>query len=590
MENNDNYKLKPNILFWEKVFSSFITLKKFSKNFLKEIKGKDNEELPPLTKLFADLLHKKITVEECPKEFMNIIISKNKQYLFKDPKKLFNFLLEELHNELKDGDEKNNNDIQINNNKNEDNKEKSYKYFLEYQKKNKSYIEKLFFGVREIQKDCQVCKNSFYEYNFLKFCPMSLEKISGFIEIEDLYDNIQRDFEKDLFCNKCQKKQKFRIKITIKAIPKILTFFFFNYKKKVKIDFSLFLQIRDENEEIKEKEKIEEKKEIEEKEKTYILRSFIMGNNKSNILKKIFFCKKNYDDEKNINYISYRRSHKKYYNNEKENKEIGQKVLNEGNPYLLFYVENNDKKNEIDDKTTITSDGSQSNDQMLNPKKAKYNTNIANDKLDDKFDENNNKSFYNTQRNKIVFSSRITFNEKPKNMSMNSNINKNMNINELIDNENTEILLKTENPKKNEIINNKQIELKNYSINTNTNILIDSNDNNKETESKIIKNESFEAGENTNYIKANKSIESNLDDEPTSIRLYFKFKDNNNNNVYFLDTENNLTFDNIIKQLKEENGDISLEELHLSIDGKIIANDKTPQNLGIEDGTYINVN
>ena len=132
MENNDNYKLKPNILFWEKVFSSFITLKKFSKNFLKEIKVKENEELPPLTKLFADLLHKKITIEESPKQFMDIIISKNKQYLFKDPKKLFNFLLEELHNELKDDDddEKNNNNIQINNNKNEDNKEKSYEYFL----------------------------------------------------------------------------------------------------------------------------------------------------------------------------------------------------------------------------------------------------------------------------------------------------------------------------------------------------------------------------------------------------------------------------------------------------------------------------
>lgn len=262
--DNNNPELKPNLLYWEKVFFSFSIIKKFSKYFQKY---SFNNNLS-LSKLFSDLFKKEISFEECPNELIKIIKSKNKGYLLSNPTQLFNYILIELHNELKNLEKNEENNQMQYNNKYETDESKAYDMFMKYRNNNRSFIEKLFFGVKKMTKTCQNCNISFYIFKFLKFCPINLENMYGFVKLNLLYKNIQREFEKKDFCINCNMQHKFKMKTEIISKPDILIFVLFNYYKDVKIDFTESLILNGNlNENSEEKEE-------------YNIKSFVMGKKK----------------------------------------------------------------------------------------------------------------------------------------------------------------------------------------------------------------------------------------------------------------------------------------------------------------------
>ena len=404
MDNNNHHQLKPNLLFWEKVFSSFSIIKEFYKYF-KEISI--NENLP-LSKLFSDLFKKEIIFEDCPNRLRNIIISKNKGNLLSNPTKLFNYILSALHNELKYL-EKNEEDKQIKMNEYETNESKAYDIFMKYRNNNRSFIEKLFFGVKKITKTCQECCKSFYIFKFLKLCPINLAKIHGFINLNFLYKNIQRIFEKEYFCINCNKQQKFKIKTEIVSKPNILIFVLFNYDNNAKIDFSEYLYLNRNLDENSERER-----------ELYKIKTFIMGYKKK-VSCFFFCCQKNNTD---INYISFGKKTKEGFFEiiKQETKKIDKKLLDKGNPYILFYKKKINKDNQehkIDNITDLEIDF-ESNEKFIDQKKKKGTINSKKNLISSKA------SYKNEKINEIYSKNRIdshTFiNQKHNNNIYNTNI------------------------------------------------------------------------------------------------------------------------------------------------------------------------
>ena len=136
MQNAKNY----NSLFWKEVFSSFQKITQLA-DYFTELKQEPNNENYPLTKLFYDLFNNKISIKKTPELFKKIIISKNRRDLLLNPRQLFDFLLEELHHELIILENKIIKGENINKISNEI--EKAEELFDEYEKNNKSFIQKL---------------------------------------------------------------------------------------------------------------------------------------------------------------------------------------------------------------------------------------------------------------------------------------------------------------------------------------------------------------------------------------------------------------------------------------------------------------
>ena len=571
--DNNNSELKPNLIFWEKVFSSFFIIKKFSKYFVKKSFNKNLS----LSKLFSDLFKKEISFEECPTELIKIIKSKNKGKLLSNPTQLFNYILTELHNELKSL-EKNEENKQIQINEYETDEKKAYDMFIKYYNNNRSFIEKLFFGIKKITKTCQNCYMSFYVFKFLKFCPINLENMYGFLRLKFLYKNIQRIFEKEYFCINCNKHHKFKIKTEIVSNPDILIFVLFNYYKDVKIDFTESLILDG------------DLTKSSEEEKEYNIKSFVMGKQKKNLLNYLFCCKKN---NIKIDYITYgkKKKTKGFFKIVNEGTEkIDQKLLDKGNPYILFYKKKI-KKNNHDDKSDNYTDyysSCESNEIIIKTNKKKGNNNTK------KTSKNiiiSKASFENEKRKKCSKSSMGSYtytneminikhdnNNNNINNSMNNNINNNINndINKNINNN-----INNNKNINNNIINNHNI---NNNINNNNNIKIENDNNNNINiiNDNIIGNSSKEI----NNKSLNKSFDYNLNNEERNIRLYFHINDKF---TYFLDTDKFLTFEEIITQLKEENEDISFEIINLFVKEKKIENEKSPIEIGIKNGEHINI-
>ena len=182
MGNINNHKLYSNDNYWEAIFSSFAKLKIFSENF-KEKKETINPNSP-----FYNILYNIFTnykdEHECIQEFKNIIISRNKNELLNNPKKLFNFFIDSIHDELKEKN-KQENHVYCKEYMNED--KRAYELFMQYAKCNSSIIQKNFFGTKKITITCLSCKSIFYRYDYLKFVPIDLQNIQGMIKIEYLY-------------------------------------------------------------------------------------------------------------------------------------------------------------------------------------------------------------------------------------------------------------------------------------------------------------------------------------------------------------------------------------------------------------------
>jgi ubiquitin C-terminal hydrolase len=234
MEKSNNH-LNLDINYWEAIFSSFAKINKLNSYFTEKLKPTNDESL---TNLLYNFLIKDISINNFVNEFQNMVISKNINS--SNPAKLINFFLEELHYEL----ENRNKNIKINEINNKDSlnefiydNDEAYKLFTDYAKNNKSFIQELFFGIKNIKKSCQTCKSTSYEYSYLKFIPLNLQNITDSIKLEYLFNNVQREYAQKLFCPKCKKEKEFKKQIVIKKMPEVLILLLYNYKKNIKVDF-----------------------------------------------------------------------------------------------------------------------------------------------------------------------------------------------------------------------------------------------------------------------------------------------------------------------------------------------------------------
>ena len=548
MENENIFKLKPNFSYWEEVFSSFILLRIFNDYFQQMKSEPDNNEYP-ISKLFYDLFNKKIEKSNCPIEFQKIIFSKKMEKIINNPPKLFGFLLVELHNEIKilDGQKNINNYFQkvAKEEKYLNEKEKeAYKFFKLQSQNENSFVQNLFFGIKKIIKSCKNCKTKDYIFRYFIFCPFNIEKIKEMVDIKDLYENIQREFDSKNKCQDCQ--NNFTMKIEIFEEPKILILLFFNYQKKTRVDFDV---------------KFNDK---------YIIESFIMGKYER---KSIFecLCSKTFSDN-NKSFVAYRRENKntsnlndtddnnisnneKYKNkkNKEDNNEyfkiengknipINKKELNKGNPYIIFYSKisennrNNEEKIDINETEENYNGGFDSYEPFKKIKDLNYysmngieNEDKNSNKIDGKnltkssFDHQSNKSNDKNTKQSIIKSMTFINNEEN---------NNNLNINEIQNEQN-------ESVKKSRI---------------NKNLLVSNN--------------------------------TTIEDDEGLIRLYFMFTDGN---ILCIDVDNSATFQEIVQELKKQNEWISINADNLYFNDIKIDGNQRPESVGMKHGDYIEV-
>ena len=541
MENENDIEIKPNILFWESVFSSFIILKKFTKYFTNpQINLKPIDKKFPLLKLFFEFYNEDKNTENIFLEFQNYLISDNQQDLLTNPIKLFNYIICELHNELKIKD---NSEITIkekieiinHNNTNseifESNREEALRLFLENNKKNKSFIQKIFFGIKEKNQKCGVCGTVSYQFSYLKYCPLNIQNIDEFVRLEDLYDSIQHDYDKMCFCVKCNKEQNFKIQVKIHSEPKILIFFIFNHRKNVKIDFSWILNNK------------------------YELKSFVMDTDDSNIINKAFCCKKHIDNKKTFFVVGKNDGKIFKYVKDVEYHNFNIKELDKGNPYILFYqkIKKSNKKenNSQIDNINDYNDNSKyeiSSKETISEKKKKINKFTS-------FSFNLNSLISSKKSNKYTSEEKIINNGNFSKSTIDL-INKNQNIDNTDNNTNT--------------INGNNI------TSTDNNITKNNLNSNLNVSNNLFKKSSINKS-------INNSNNSEIDD---LIRLYFKCNDGN---VVFIDVEKTLTFENIIHELKNQYEWININDNSLYFNDIKINKKDIPRNIGIKQGDYIDI-
>ena len=201
-----------------------------------------DEDEYELTKSYLKIIEKlwltNKNIQFNPYNFRNVIISKNKSFKDSNSEKIkdfINFILEQLHNELKNKNIENDLDQNKSLDLNANDKEIMLKNFNEKINKEKTIISELFFGTIETSYECLHCNNNiiYYNYEILKYITFPLEEIKSKINsnnnevtIDDCLNIISEknlfNGEKEYYCYKCKKLTKCKYQSNIYEFPNIL--------------------------------------------------------------------------------------------------------------------------------------------------------------------------------------------------------------------------------------------------------------------------------------------------------------------------------------------------------------------------------
>ena len=224
-KNSEIYDIDPYI----DSFSYFLDNMKMKQNFLNLNNSVQNDEE---TENFYSNYIKEI-INNIKISTLDEDETRNEKLIFyKNPKIAFDFLLNELH-KIYGGKEEYSTKIISK----ELNKESAYNLFKKYKDNDKSYISDNFFGVKAIEKKCNECKMTQYNYKYLKTIPIKISDVGNniILDIETYLKKMQRKFPKEEFCTTCGAKKKHKIKIKIEKYPKILILVIYgNFKFKIK--------------------------------------------------------------------------------------------------------------------------------------------------------------------------------------------------------------------------------------------------------------------------------------------------------------------------------------------------------------------
>ena len=295
---NNKKKLKQDSSYIPALLVSFTKINEFNKFF--EIQNENGG----LSKIFKSLIHDNKLLHEQVLEFNKI---KDKHFNnTKDIsiKEVLNFILQELHKELNNSNNKTqNNEVVISINSKDESE--SYKYFKEiYYKYNNSPIQDLFFGEEEKITRCSNCKISKYNFDVYKSLNFDIYPYKT-IDIRDLIKDYGKQQVKFLHCDDCNKNFDILCCKHIKKLSEIIILSFDNnIKEKNRLNYYLSVHIGDE---------------------PYILICFIIKANE-----------KNEDDDYNTFYLKKDKwfIYNATSNEEKEIKDI--QILTK-NPLVTFY-------------------------------------------------------------------------------------------------------------------------------------------------------------------------------------------------------------------------------------------------------------
>lgn len=150
-----------------------------------------------------------------------VLSKENKSYGGKEelePRRILFFMLEKMHQELKNSDSKDNLKKAYSSDENfAQDKMKTFNNFYEiFQKKNKSPISDYFFGIMKTKKQCCICHKNTYSFNLFSYVSFNLDLLTfnnqNSINIIDCFHIqnqtlLQLDKNKLIYCKYCKTYQ-----------------------------------------------------------------------------------------------------------------------------------------------------------------------------------------------------------------------------------------------------------------------------------------------------------------------------------------------------------------------------------------------
>ena len=273
---------------------SFTKLNEFHEYF------KSNRQNKEMSNFFYTLMENNHFIDGMIVEFKKLVEKANVNFNIKS---IIKFILDKLHNELNECE---NIENQMEVNVCGLQESKIYEVFTDlYNKNNKSIIQQLFYGEKELISKCSSCKATQYSFEVLQMIYFNLENYKDKAELKILLEKYEEDYEKSWLCNKCKNNNKTIFKPLIKKLPQIMIICLDKYSQSEKLKYYLNLKIHDEQ---------------------YTLISFITNANE-------------YNNEVSKYNVFYKENEKWYIYNvtDKEIKQIEDITNISKNPFVCFY-------------------------------------------------------------------------------------------------------------------------------------------------------------------------------------------------------------------------------------------------------------
>ena len=183
-----------------------------------------------LSKIFYSLCRNENEVENCVKDFNNLVRDKEGPNSRLNLHQLLEFILNMLNEELNE-----------NNHRDRGNNDREYaERFCEM---TNSILERLFFGSKEIKKTCENCNN--VDYNYEIFSNLFLDLINTESDVK-LHDLLNKGKERKI-CGNCKTEQDFKVETNYLNLPEIFIIYFNCNEFNKNIEYYKNMRIKNES-------------------------------------------------------------------------------------------------------------------------------------------------------------------------------------------------------------------------------------------------------------------------------------------------------------------------------------------------------
>ena len=227
--------LNPDI-YLPSLLMSFSKINDFQENFKSNRLNKKE-----LSNLFYTLMENNHYIDGMIVEFKKLV---EKASLNLDMKSVIKFILDKLHNEL---NEFKNIENQMEVNVCGLEESEIYNAFTNlYNKSNKSIIQQLFYGEKEIITQCSSCNTTQYSFEVLQMFYYNLEKYKEQINLKRLFETYEENYEKAWLCSRCNNNNNALFRPVIKKLPQIMIVCLDKNVKNKRIEYYINVKIHDE--------------------------------------------------------------------------------------------------------------------------------------------------------------------------------------------------------------------------------------------------------------------------------------------------------------------------------------------------------